>query len=147
MRSPSSGRPQQQRRLMATILVIDDEPIVLDLIAAALQMQGHNVIALLDPLSALDSSNVAPAAIDLLVTDISMKPISGFEVVKHLNQLGFNGPVLYMSGHSSLAAAIAGTMGEAAVIEKPFTVEQLRSAVGRALSTIKQARNSSCGFS
>ena len=119
---------------MARILVVDDEPVVLELITLALQLQGHDVTAVGNPLSALDPTCVSPADIDLLVTDVNMKPITGFELVSRFNDMGFQGQVLFMSGYSALSVAIAGKLGKSAIIEKPFTVETLREAVAKALA-------------
>jgi DNA-binding NtrC family response regulator len=131
---------------MARILVVDDEPVVLELITLALQLQGHDVTAVGDPLSAFDPTCVSPANIDLLVTDVNMKPITGFEVVSRLVELGFQGQVLFMSGYSALSVANSGKPGKSAIIEKPFTVETLREAVGKALAgnTSDTAHNPRC---
>src|SRR4051795_10141695 len=100
---------------MAKILVVDDEQVVLELITLALQLQGHDVTAVGDPLCALDPTCVSPADIDLLVTDVNMKPITGFEVVRRIAEMGFQGQVLFMSGYSALAVAIAGKLGKSAI--------------------------------
>ena len=132
--------------MMAKILVVDDEQVVLELITLALQLQGHDVTAVGDPLSALDPTCVSPADIDLLVTDVNMKPITGFELVSRLAETGFQGQVLFTSGYSALAVAIAGKPGKSAIIEKPFTVETLREAVAKALAgnTGATAHNPRC---
>ena len=119
---------------MANILVIDDEPVLLNLIATALRLDGHTIKAICDPLAALDAHGDEQSPIDLLLTDIDMVPISGFELVKRLSKTGFNSPVLFMSGYAALAGAVAESLGERAVLEKPFTAAQLRSAVHRMLS-------------
>jgi two-component system OmpR family response regulator len=119
---------------MSRILVIDDEPIVLDLIAISLTLSGHEVTAFGNPLEIFEAPELLRTA-DLLITDVSMRPIDGFEVVKRLNTDGLCPPVLFMSGYPAVAAAIAQNRGEKSVIEKPFTVEQLRNAVRRALET------------
>jgi two-component system cell cycle sensor histidine kinase/response regulator CckA len=122
---------------MANILVIDDESLVLDLISATLRRDGHNVTAMADPLAAIDAFINGRLAIDLLLTDVSMSPISGFEIFKRMLSAGFDGPVLFMSGYSALSGAIVGSLGERAIIEKPFTAAELRAAVGRAVAKIK----------
>jgi CheY-like chemotaxis protein len=63
---------------MANILVIDDEPGLLGLISTTLRQDGHCVTALNDPLAAIEGAMNGGPAIDLLLTDVSMKPISGF---------------------------------------------------------------------
>jgi DNA-binding NtrC family response regulator len=118
---------------MANILLIDDEPVLLDLISASLQKEGHNVIAISEPLTALGLFKSGEPAFDLIVTDVEMRPINGFEVVKRLIHGGWHGPVLFMTGHSSRPGANTSSQGKGAIIEKPFTAIEFRSAVARAL--------------
>jgi DNA-binding NtrC family response regulator len=120
---------------VAHILVVDDEDIVLDLLATVLRSDGHTVTAFSDPSLASDCLDIA--AIDLILTDVTMTPFSGFELVKRLTILGFDGQVLFMSGFSNLYAAISQSLGERAVLEKPFTAMELRKAVNRILSGTK----------
>jgi DNA-binding NtrC family response regulator len=120
---------------VARLLVVDDENIVLDLIATVLRTDGHTVTALSDPSMASDCPNIA--AIDLILTDVTMTPFSGFELVKRLTILGFDGQVLFMSGFPNLSASISRSIGEWSVLEKPFTALELRKAVKRVLSGTK----------
>lgn len=122
---------------MANILLIDKEPVLLDVISNTLRLDGHDVTAVRDPLAALASHETGRNVIDLLLTDIDMKPISGFEVVNRLGRNGFTGSVLFMSEYSTLAAAVARSLGERAILEKPFTAVQLRSAVAKSLRKVK----------
>lgn len=130
---------------MANILVIDDEPVLLDLISTSLQRDGHHVTAISDPMSAFDSVDNAKPVFALVLTDVDMKPMSGFEIVKQLNHKGWRGPVLFMSGHSSLSGAVGGKLAGRAMIEKPFTASQLRTAVTRALTKESKAGTPSPG--
>jgi DNA-binding NtrC family response regulator len=114
---------------MANILVIDDESVLLDLISTTLRLDGHTVIALSDPLAALECQGPGQPRIDLLLADIDMRPISGFEVVKRLTSAGFTSPVLFMSGYPALSGAVADSLGNRAILEKPFTATQLRVAI------------------
>lgn len=122
---------------MANILVIGDEVILLDLIANA----GHDLTPLCGPLAALGAQATGHRRIDLLLTEIDMEPISGFELARRLSKTRFTGPVLFMSGYPALAGAVAENLGERAVLEKPFTVGKLRAAVRRALAASKPKFN------
>ena len=122
---------------MANIFVIDDEQVLLDLIAATLRLDGHRVTAFENPLSFIESAG--NLLIDLLVTDVEMKPINGFEVVKRLAQKGFTGPVLFMSGFFYPQNVYSGTLSQRMVLEKPFTSGQLRAAVREALTKSRTA--------
>lgn len=96
---------------MANILLIDDEPVLLDVVSNTLRHDGHDVTAMGNPLSALLASYAGGNPIDLVLTDIDTKPISGFEVVRRLTRKGFDGSVLFMSEYPSLAAAVAQSLG------------------------------------
>jgi DNA-binding NtrC family response regulator len=122
---------------MANILVVDDEPLLLDLISTILRLDGHNVRAMGDPITALNFQEAGEAPIDLLVTDISLKPISGFELVTGLSKKGFNSPVLFASGYPALYWAVPDSMRDYPILEKPFTAAQLRAAVRGALACSK----------
>jgi DNA-binding NtrC family response regulator len=124
-------------KCMANILMIDDEPLLLGLISNTLRLDGHKTIALSDPLDALDYQREGQSPIDLLLTDIDMKPISGFELVNRLTKAGFDGPVLFTSGYPALSGAIANSLGQRSILEKPFTAPQLRAAVRGTLSRSK----------
>jgi DNA-binding response OmpR family regulator len=123
---------------MANIWIIDDELVLLDLISLTLRREGHVVTAMSDPLAAIDSFGVRKQPFDLLLTDVCMKPISGFEFVKRLNETGFHGPVLFMSGYPALISTIAGPGDTHDVLDKPFNINQLLAAVDRILAQHKQ---------
>jgi DNA-binding NtrC family response regulator len=118
---------------MANILVIDAESLLLDLVSTVLRLDGHSVTAMSDPMAALNWFRNNDAVIDLILTDISLKPINGFELATRFGKLGLDCPVIYMSGYSSISGVIVGSMGERSVIDKPFTASELRRAVGRVL--------------
>ena len=122
---------------MANILLIDDGAVLLNLISNTLRLDGHTVSALCDPLAAFEFFGAGKLPIDLILTDIDLAPISGVELVKRLSKMGFKSPVLFMSGYRGLAEAVAESFGQRAVLEKPFTAPQLRSAVGKALQRSK----------
>jgi two-component system, NtrC family, nitrogen regulation response regulator NtrX len=122
---------------LANILVIDGEAVLLDLISNTLRLDGHHLIALSSPIAALGAREAGHPPIDLLLTDIDTEPISGFELVKRLSKKGFNGAVVFMSANAAVAAAVSESLGERAVLEKPFTAARLRMTVRRGLARSK----------
>jgi DNA-binding NtrC family response regulator len=119
---------------VAHILVIDDESVLLDLISRTLRHDGHTVTTASDPIAAMESSSGRKQPIDLLLTDVDMRPINGFELVRRLTRMGFNAPVLFMSGYPDLASAMACCTDPYSFIDKPFTIDQLRVVVSRILA-------------
>ncbi len=96
--------------------MVDDEILVLDLITLALRTRWPYGYRQSDPLAELERARQFP--IDILVTDVDMKPISGFELVKRLGKTGwFNGPVLFTSGYPADSEIVAGSLGNHAILE------------------------------
>jgi two-component system OmpR family response regulator len=122
---------------MANIMVIDDEALLLDLISNTLRLDGNTVISMSDPLAAIDYLNSGQPVVDLLLTDIDMKPISGFELVKRLVKNDFGSPVVFLSGYSGLSAAVTDSLGVRSLLEKPFTAKELRAVVRNSLARVK----------
>jgi DNA-binding NtrC family response regulator len=122
---------------MAYLLVIDNEPVFLNLISSSLRHDGHNVVALDKPADALKLLIEDHTQVDLLITSLVMKPFSGFELLKRLNRADVDVPVLFTSDYSALSTLVASGLGGRALLEKPFTAVQLRNAVARALAKSK----------
>ena len=116
---------------MGNFLVIDDEPALLALAIAALRKDGHTVHAVSNPLEAIEICT-AKDDFDLVIIDINMEPIGGFEVVYRLRLNSVNSPVLFMTG-GWIASAIAERIGHRSIIDKPFTALQFRRAVNNML--------------
>ena len=110
---------------MAKILVIDNEQTWI----RDLKADGHEVVVAQNPLLALQSVARGQDRIDLLLTNVETKPISGFEVVKRLTEKGFDGSVLFMSESPALVAAVSQALGKHSILAKPFAVADLRAAI------------------
>jgi len=116
---------------MGNFLVIDDEPALLGLAIAALQRDGHTVRATSNPLEVTEICETM-GKIDLVITDINMEPIDGFELCNRLRLNNVHSPVLFMTG-GWVATAIAERIGHRSIVEKPFTPLQFRRAVNNIL--------------
>jgi DNA-binding NtrC family response regulator len=118
---------------MARIFVIDDEQILLDLVFAVLQLDGHQVSVMDNPVAAANAIIDARPPVDLVISDADMKPISGFELAARIRRGGIACPIVFMSGHHGLAGIMDDPVGRRMLVEKPFTAAMLRSAVRGAL--------------
>lgn len=121
---------------MARILLADDDAATRDLVQRALALDGHNVIVTQDGADALEALQAAPAgSIDLLISDVQMPGLDGVALVEKGIAVAPKLRVVLMSG-------FAGELGRAdhlrsaisRIITKPFTLEQIRSAVKAALA-------------
>lgn len=121
---------------MARILIADDEIAIREMIAMACRLDGHTVSQAVDTPTAV-SAYVA-ARPDLLILDLSMPGGGGTEVLRQLRSAHPGGiaPVIVITGYlGTLPEKAVQTLGAFALIEKPFTMDTLRSAVREALAT------------
>jgi two-component system sensor histidine kinase ChiS len=123
---------------MTSIVVIDHESMLLDLMSNALRLDGYTVKAMDDPVAACDFIIASWPSVDLLITDTQMQPISGFELVTRLRRTSIDCPVIFTSNHHGLASVIAESFGQRVVIEKPFTAAALRTAVRELLAASQE---------
>ena len=105
-----------------TALVVDDESSDLEALAAALGAAGYRVITATDGKTAEESFRAQPDKIDVLVTDIAMSPISGFELARRLvNQKPHLG-VIFVSGLiGAMAFMYLRPVPHFGFLRKPFT--------------------------
>ena len=114
------GRPS------ATILLVDDEPVVRTMLRVVLERSGYDVLEA-DGGETAQKIAERHEAIDLLLTDVVMPRISGPELVKYLTLRHPNLKVLYMSGYTLNDLLLQSHVLEHGFgfIQKPFTPEAL----------------------
>ena len=112
-----------------TVLVVDDEPVVLAFIASLLRDAGYQVIEASNGPDALERFEAAlrtEAAVDLVLTDLIMPGVGGRELGERLAERAPELPVLYTSGYTGDEVARRGLIGEgAAFLAKPFAPDEL----------------------
>lgn len=120
------NRPQQKGANVARIIAIDDEQVILDVIERILKRDGHDVLCLADPASAL-KLNLARA--DLILCDVMMPGIDGFELVRELRPR-FDGPIVFLTAKVAEEDAVTGYgLGADDYVRKPFGAAELRAKV------------------
>jgi CheY-like chemotaxis protein len=115
---------------MARILVIDDSPIILTLVACLLTKKGHTVTATGNSQRGMEL--VAKGSYDLVVTDILMPKRDGFEIIRAIRNARSDIPVIAMSGHVGTLDYLrfAVEMGANGAIRKPIQPDALLREVG-----------------
>jgi CheY-like chemotaxis protein len=104
-----------------TVLVVEDDDILLNLIKDALQMQGYQVLTAHNGSEAEALCRRHPAPIHLLLTDVVMPRQNGGELAARLTPLHPEMKILYMSGYSEDALAVQGLVEAARpLLQKPF---------------------------
>ena len=121
-----------------TILVVDDEPGVLDLVKTILQRQGYRVLTASSGPKALDTCE-RHGAVDLLLTDVMMPEMSGFELVRGMRDLHPDLPVLYMTGGMIGGFATDEVDSRCNLLKKPFNSRTLL----RTVEDVLEARSAS----
>jgi DNA-binding NtrC family response regulator len=119
---------------MATILVVDDELGIRDLLFEILNDEGHQVE--LAENAAQARSARASARPDLVLLDIWMPDTDGVTLLKEWAATGMlTMPVIMMSGHATIDTAVQATrIGALAFLEKPITMQKLLKAVDQGLA-------------
>lgn len=120
---------------MATILLADDDQAVRDLVSRALTQEGHTVHATQDGAEAMDVLAAKAAAIDLLVSDVEMPQVDGVTLAREVLRAKPDIAIILMSGFSGqLDRASEINARRLGVIEKPFTLEQIKAKVREILA-------------
>lgn len=117
-----------------TILLVEDEDGVRNLISQMLQQTGYTVIACANPAEALESVTAHPENIDLLVSDVVMPQMNGFELYEHICESIPDMRVLFISGYpDEVLDEPSIKRRKILLLPKPFTYEQLLIFVRQAL--------------
>jgi CheY-like chemotaxis protein len=118
-----------------SILVVDDQEDLREILQAKLRAAGYHVVTAGNGREAIAA--LAGAKFDLVLTDVLMPEQDGVELVIAMRKLPGAPPVIAMSGGGRVAAAeylrIARGLGAVAIIEKPFSDEQLLLSIALAL--------------
>ena len=133
---PPVDTGRRLRTTARTVLVVDDEPEVLELAAEILRRVGYTVLEATDGANALEVAGRHEGEIHLLVTDMVMPGMSGRDLAERLRALRTSLRVLYISGYVQDASARAALASEtSAFVAKPFTPELLTDRVRELLAT------------
>lgn len=117
---------------MARILLVDDEPSILNVLATLLRKQGHDTVASTGGEEARQL--VRNETFDLMLTDIKMEPVNGLQLLEEMRAAHPETAVILLTGFASIKTAVAAMKGGAFdYITKPFKVDELLMTVERAL--------------
>lgn len=131
---PASPLAPPERPVNARILLAEDEPHLRQLVTRILTRAGYAVAAYGDGAAALEVVEEDPASFQLLVTDIVMPHMNGFELAEAMRQHSPHTGVVMMTGYIPDDFVCPDALGDVVILSKPFTPEALVSAVARALT-------------
>lgn len=118
--------PVEKSDNFETVLVVEDEDIVRELVCEVLEEQGYNVLCARDGVEALSLAEGFDETIHLLVTDVIMPHMNGHELAGKLSTLRPDMKVLYVSGYSDNDIGDHGVLDPRyELLQKPFTPQTL----------------------
>jgi two-component system cell cycle sensor histidine kinase/response regulator CckA len=127
-------------RLGETVVLVEDETQVREIVAHMLEQKGYGVFATADPREALEFAAVEGQSVDLLLTDMVMPHVGGRELAERFQQLQPEACVLYMSGYTEDVVIRRGGFARgAAFIEKPFDSQELAASIRLLLDDVRAA--------
>jgi two-component system OmpR family response regulator len=110
------------------VLVVDDESNITDLVALALRYEGFEVAVAANGRAAVDAVRAAPP--HLIVLDVMLPDLDGFEVARQLKQSGHRVPILFLTARDTTEDKVRGlTIGGDDYVTKPFSLEELVARV------------------
>jgi two-component system OmpR family response regulator len=110
------------------VLVVDDEDNITDLVAMALRYEGFEVSVAASGRAALQAARSTP--LQLIVLDVMMPDLDGFEVAKQLASSGHRVPILFLTARDATEDKVRGlTIGGDDYVTKPFSLEELVARV------------------
>ncbi len=115
-----------------SILIIDDDPIVLDSLAALLREEGYDV----ETVSTFDATikSVNRGKLDLVITDMNMPDTDGFELLRAVKARSADINVIIITGYGTIESAVeAIKMGAYDYLTKPIIDDEIRLVVQRAM--------------
>ena len=119
-----------------TVLLVEDDEALRELIHEFLETSGYEVLVASDPARAIEAARGREGAIHLLLTDISMPSMNGRELARRVKELRPEIRVLYMSGYAADGMADRGVPEPGALlILKPFSQEALARKLREALGS------------
>lgn len=122
---------------MAKILVVEDDQFIADGLQLTLEREGHHVLLATEGTSGLHFAKTG--APDLIILDIMVPHLNGFEIITELRRVGDKVPVIVLSARTGLADRVRGLdLGADDYMAKPFEIEELLARIRRRLNAKTQ---------
>lgn len=117
------------------ILLVEDEPGIVDIVSDLLRAEGHEVVAVTDGRMGLHRAS--HEAFDLLVLDVMLPGLSGYDVCHLLRQQGFDGAILMLTARGQTQDRVHGlAIGADDYVVKPFDPEELVARIAAMLRRV-----------
>jgi two-component system OmpR family response regulator len=129
------------------LLVVEDDPNIVELLSASLRFAGFDVTAATNGAEAV--ANAKELKPDLLVLDVMLPDLDGFEVMRRLRETGVRTPVVFLTARDATDDKIRGlTLGGDDYVTKPFSLEELTARIRAVLrrSALDKPESATLGF-
>jgi|GEM_PF-1968127 len=141
---PEQALPEKQVQMPSghgeTILVVEDEAVILELACAMLEQLGYTALAAASPEEALHLTKTHLNPVHLLVTDVVMPGMNGRDLAAQLTQLCPDLKVVFMSGYTANVIAHHGVLDPGVhFLQKPFSMDDIAAKVHAVLGEIQNA--------
>ena len=134
---PHSAVEAESSGMQGTLLFVEDEEMVREILADELEEFGLTVIQAGDFDHALEAARNSKKEIDLIVTDVVLKGRDGIETAAAVREVYPQAGVLYMSGYSEDHVEMRSTIKGGEFIQKPFTINELAPKIQEMLGSAK----------
>lgn len=111
------------------VLVVDDEGLVKEYLEEVMRRQGYRSASFTDPAEALIFFQMNSTKIDLVVADIRMPEISGYDLAKEMMKVNPQIPIILISAYFPSLKAVQETPNVKRVLSKPLSTKLLLEAV------------------
>jgi len=130
--SPLPARSESPSKRRGRVLVVDDEAPITELLSTALRYMGYEVTTAATGSAALESASKAPP--DVVVLDVMLPDIDGFEVCRRLRADGDFVPIIFLTARDAEEDRVTGFIrGGDDYVTKPFSLEELTLRIGALL--------------
>jgi DNA-binding response OmpR family regulator len=130
----------RDRRGQETLLVVEDDPAVRNLVASSLRKEGYHLLLASSAEEALEIVDAHRGTIDLVVTDAIMPGRSGVDLIRELTGRQSGLPVILMSGYTEETLPLRDLGDTITLLQKPFTPRDLRRRIRTLLDRQQQPR-------
>ena len=128
-----------------TILIVEDDPAMLEGLKGNLEFEGYTVVSATDGEAGLNAA--LEARPDLIVLDIMLPKINGYEVCRLIRREGLEMPVIMLTAKGQESDIVLGLeLGADDYVTKPFGVMELLARVGALLRRRRRQRPQVCRF-
>jgi CheY-like chemotaxis protein len=119
-----------------SVLVVEDEPALRNVLKRYLAKNGYRVMTASDGIEAMEVASSGREVVDLVITDVQMPNMKGNELAEQLRKVCPEAKIIFMSG---FAGSLLDVRDSAALLAKPFSEAELLHHIGRVLGSDEAA--------